>query len=102
MKAGFYGLLGMALRAGKIISGDAAVEASLKKGKGKLLIIAEDAPGSLKKFQKWAEDLNLPLLLAGEKIELGKALGQSPRAVVLVMDEGFAKAIKNKELMVNN
>ena len=86
-------LLGLARRAGKIASGYAQIEALLKKGKGFLLILAEDAPGSSKRFRQWAEDLGLPVITAGAKEELGVAVGLSPRAALLVLDEGFAKAI---------
>lgn len=88
-----YSLLGMARRAGKITSGESQVEAMLKKGKGFLLILAEDAPGTHKKYTKWAGDLRIPVLILGEKQALGKAIGLSQRSTVLIMDEGFAKAI---------
>ena len=93
MKERILSLLGMARRAGKISSGEAQVEAMLKKGKGYLLILAEDAPGAQKKYGTWAEDLDLPVLIMGSKQELGLSIGLSPRSVLLVMDEGFAKAI---------
>lgn len=88
-----YSLLGLARRAGKITSGESQVEAMLKKKKGYLLILAEDAPGIHKKYEKWAEDLKLPVLIIGSKKDLGIAIGLSPRSSILVMDEGFAKAI---------
>ncbi|MEA4901499.1 L7Ae/L30e/S12e/Gadd45 family ribosomal protein [Desulfitobacterium sp.] len=88
-----YSLLGLARRAGKITSGESQVEAMLKKGKGNLLILAEDAPGTHKKYTQWAGDLHIPVLVFGEKQELGKAIGLSQRSTVLVMDQGFAKAI---------
>lgn len=86
-------LVSMARRAGKVCSGEAQIEAMLKKGKGKLLIVAEDSPNTQKKYHKWAEDLGLPLMTAGTKQELGIMIGLSPRSAVLIMDEGFAKAI---------
>lgn len=88
-----YSLLGIARRAGKITSGESQVEAMLKKGKGKLLVLAEDAPGTHKKYSQWASDLDIPIFIFGDKQELGKAIGLSQRSTVLVMDEGFAKAI---------
>lgn len=95
MKTEIYGILGLARRAGKIVSGEAAVEAHLKKKKGRLLIIAEDAPGRSTKYQQWAADLKIDVLQAGEKAELGRALGLSPRAVLLIIDDGFAQLVKN-------
>ena len=93
MTASFLGLIGLARRAGKVASGEAQVEAMLKQQKGYLLILAEDAPGAQKKFVLWAKDLKVPVLIKGGKEELGRAIGLTPRAAILVMDEGFAKAI---------
>ena len=86
-------LIGIARRAGKIASGDAQIEAMVKKRKGFLLIIAEDAHGAQKKYSLWAEDIKLPVIVSGTKQELGHSIGLSPRSAVLIMDQGFAKAI---------
>lgn len=86
-------LLGLARRAGKITAGEAQVEAMLKKGKGSLLLLAEDGGSMQKKFAFWAQTLELPMMIDGTKQEIGSALGMSPRAVALIMDQGFAKAI---------
>ncbi|MDI6813959.1 MAG: L7Ae/L30e/S12e/Gadd45 family ribosomal protein [Desulfitobacteriaceae bacterium] len=86
-------LLGLARRAGRLASGDAEVEAFMKKHKGFLLLLAEDAPGAQKKYLQWAEDLGLETVVVGRKEELGSAIGLSPRAAVLVLDQGFAKGI---------
>ena len=88
-------LIGIARRAGKIASGQAQVEAMLKKKKGFLLIMAEDAAGAQKKYSQWAGDLGLPVLITGTKEEMGKALGLSPRSIILIVDQGFAKAVLN-------
>lgn len=85
--------LGLARRAGKVVSGDSQVEAFLKRKKGCLLIIAEDAPGARKKYLNWATELKLPVIIDSNKQELGLTLGASPRAAVLITDEGFAQAI---------
>ena len=86
-------LMGIARGAGKIASGDAQIEAMLKKRKGFLLIIAEDAQGAQKKYTHWASDLKLPVIVTGTKLEIGHSIGLSPRSAVLILDQGFAKAI---------
>jgi len=86
-------LIGIARRAGKIATGNAQVEAMLKKRKGFLLIMAEDAPGAQKRYKQWAGDSKLPILVTGTKLELGHSIGLSPRSAVLILDQGFAKAI---------
>jgi ribosomal protein L7Ae-like RNA K-turn-binding protein len=86
-------LLGMARRAGKVSSGESQVEAYLKKRQGYLLLIAQDSPNANTKFRQWAGDVNIPVQVYGNKEELGLAIGLSPRAIVLIMDRGFADAI---------
>ncbi|MBC9786042.1 ribosomal L7Ae/L30e/S12e/Gadd45 family protein [Heliobacterium chlorum] len=90
-----YGLLGLARRAGKIASGDSAVEANMKKQKVALLLVAKDASsGVTDKFSHWCADLKVPVVTFGQKESIGRALGQSPRSLVAVLDDGFARAIR--------
>lgn len=93
MNTRIQSLIGIARRAGKVASGEAQVEAMLKKGKGSLLIIAEDALGAQKKYNQWASDLKIPVFVTGTKLEIGFSIGLSPRSAVLILDQGFAKAI---------
>lgn len=93
MNTRIQSLIGIARRAGKVASGDAQIEAMLKKRKGFLLIIAEDAHGAQKKYTQWANDIKLPVYVTGTKLELGRLIGLSPRSAVLILDQGFAKAI---------
>ena len=93
MNTRIQSLIGIARGAGKIATGDAQIEAMLKKRKGFLLIIAEDAQGAQKKYTHWASDLNLPMFVSGTKLEIGHSIGLSPRSAVLILDQGFAKAI---------
>ena len=93
MKPKMFSLLGIARRAGKVYTGESQVEALLRKKRGILLIVAEDSPGSYSKFGPWASDLGIPVIRASNKRELGIAVGQSPRSVILVDDKGFAEAM---------
>lgn len=93
MNTRIQSLIGIARRAGKIASGEAQIEALLKKRKGFLLIIAEDAHGAQNKYNMWASDLKLPVYVTGTKLEIGHSIGLSPRSAVLILDQGFAKAI---------
>ncbi|KAB2954353.1 L7Ae/L30e/S12e/Gadd45 family protein [Heliorestis acidaminivorans] len=93
--AKFYALLGFARRAKKVASGETAVEANLKKGKVLLLILSEDgSEHSSEKYEQWCQDIGVKTVRFGTKIALGTALGQSPRTMVAILDEGFAKAIE--------
>jgi ribosomal protein L7Ae-like RNA K-turn-binding protein len=88
--------LGLAQRAGKIVSGEFSTEKAIKSHKAFLVIVAEDASDNTKKsFSDAAAFYNIPLVIYGTKDELGGATGKRFRASLAVMDEGFAKAIKD-------
>ncbi len=91
-------LLGFAQKARKLVAGESAVEAMLKRGIVRLVILAEDLPEKRKSYWlRWCNDLNVdhPLIL-GTKEELGKALGLSPRSIIAITDTQMAQAIKLK------
>lgn len=88
------GLLGFARKGKKLVSGEAAAEAALKKGQAKLVILAEDiSPNLQKRYTHWCRDEGVPLVSGETKLKLGLALGLSPRTVIVVTDENFAKSI---------
>jgi ribosomal protein L7Ae-like RNA K-turn-binding protein len=87
-------LLGLAQKAGKIVSGDFAVQGAIKSGKARLLILATDASESTKKEYKYqAESRNIAIYCALSKEQLGGAIGKALRAAVVITDEGFTKPI---------
>lgn len=104
-----YTLLGFAQKAGKLVSGDESVFLSLNKKSCKMVIVATDlSDNSRKKFEQklFSANENRKTALEavhifGTKVNLGHAIGKSPRGLIAVMDDNFANAItKNlKELM---
>jgi ribosomal protein L7Ae-like RNA K-turn-binding protein len=87
--------LGIAARAGKVISGEELVVKSIQKQNAKIVLLSKDASENTKKkvtdkclFYKidfvWIEDRNI----------LGKAIGKEQRVVVAVNDQGFSKRLK--------
>ena len=103
MKDRFTGLLGIAMKAGKIQSGEFAAEKSVKSGLSELLILAEDASeGTAKKFRNMCEYYHVPMFIKGSKETNGAALGKDERSVISVNDQGFADALEkiaeNKEV----
>lgn len=90
-------LLGLAQKAGKIASGDFAVEKAILAGKAKLILVAEDAADETKKkYCTLAEDYQVDCVTVGSKIELGTAIGKDFRAVAVILDDGFKKGIQKK------
>jgi ribosomal protein L7Ae-like RNA K-turn-binding protein len=94
-------LIGLAMKAGKIASGEFATEKAVKTGKGFLVVVADTASANTKKkFSNMCEYYRVPIFFLGEKEELGKAIGKEFRASLAVLDENFASAIE-KQLSTN-
>ena len=83
-------LIGLATKAGKTASGEFSTEKAVKAGKASLVIVSEEASDNTKKMFSYYK---VPLLVFGEKEELGRAMGKEMRASLAVLDEGFAKAV---------
>ncbi len=87
-------LIGLATKAGKTVTGSAACEVSIKSAKSKLVIIAKDTSDNTRiPVRKLCEYKNLLIREFATKEELGKHTGKDIRAVVVIIDEGFAKRI---------
>ncbi|MDY4694275.1 MAG: ribosomal L7Ae/L30e/S12e/Gadd45 family protein [Blautia sp.] len=87
-------LVGLATKAGKIVSGEFCTEKSVKTGKGVLVIVAQDASeNTRKKFQNMCTFYNVPVVFFSDKESLGRAMGKEYRACLAVQDDNFAKAI---------
>ena len=92
-----YRMLGLCMKAGKLLSGNEQVSEGLKKRQAVLLIVTEDSsPRTKDEYIKAAERLHLPCRLFGEKERLGQALGKGVRTAALITDQGFVRAIAEK------
>ncbi|KJS87102.1 MAG: hypothetical protein JM58_05300 [Peptococcaceae bacterium BICA1-8] len=88
-------MLGLAQKAGKLVSGESAVKAVHKKGQIYLLILADDFGENRKKY--WmhiATEDNIPVIVISSKLQLGVAVGLSPRALLGITDKQMAMAIE--------
>ena len=96
------GSLGLAMKAGDVVSGEFMTEKSIREGIARLVIVAKDASGNTKKkFADSCHFYHVPYVEFGDKEMLGKAIGKEFRASVAVTNSGFAKAIgKNLDLEV--
>lgn len=96
------GTLGLAMRAGKVASGEFMTERAIREGAAELVIVAVDASSNTKKkFRNSCSYYRVPFFQFGDKETLGNAVGKQFRASLAVTDPGFAKSIgKNLELEV--
>lgn len=96
------GMLGMAQRAGKVISGAEGVTSTLNSGKAELLLISRDiSRNTLDKLLSAAEKGEkvtgkaVTCFRFGTSDDLGQATGKAARAAVAVTDKAFAKGISD-------
>lgn len=90
-------LLGLAAKAGRVVSGEFATEKAVKAGKARLVLVAGDASdNSKKKFSDMCAYYKVPVYFVGTKEELGGAIGKDYRASLVVTDDNFAVAMKKK------
>lgn len=89
-----FGLLGIAVKAGKVKSGEFMVEKMIQSSQATLVFVAEDASDNTKKlFQNKCNYYKVPLYTLATKEELGHAIGCEFRAAVCITDEGFRDAL---------
>ncbi len=92
-----FSMLGLAMKAGKLSSGEFMTETSVKSSQSKLVIVAEDASDNTKKnFSDMCTYYHVPLIIFGTKAMLGVAIGKEFRASLSINDEGFAAALKTR------
>ena len=92
-----YGMIGLAQRAGKVRAGEFSTEKSIKSGKARLCIIAEDASEATKKhFNDMCSYRNIPIcVIKADKNTLGHITGRELRASLVIEDSGFADRIRS-------
>ena len=89
-----HSLLGIAMRAGKLVSGEDGTMIDLKKGKLNLVIVAEDASNNTKKlFKDKSSFRHVNCIELSTNSDLGISIGKDSRAVIGIKDIGFANKI---------
>ncbi|MBE7051708.1 MAG: 50S ribosomal protein L7ae [Ruminococcaceae bacterium] len=88
------GLLGLAKKAGRVVSGETACKEAVRFGSSCLILVASDASSNtFKNITDSCKFYEVPYAVAGTKESLGNAIGNAYNAVVSVNDEGFANGI---------
>ncbi|KIX91615.1 50S ribosomal protein L7 [Staphylococcus microti] len=90
----FLNFLGLAMRAGKVKTGESVLIAELKKHRLKLVLIAEDASDNTKKtLMNKCTTYKTPYRVVSNRYELGVAIGKEARVNIGITDSGFAKKL---------
>lgn len=89
-----FSYIGLATKAGKVVSGEFSTEKAVKEKKARLVIVASDASDNTKKmFTNMCTYYKVPIYFIGDKEALGHAMGKQFRASLAINDQGFANAI---------
>lgn len=90
-----YGLLGLSMKAGKLVFGTESCIDMLNKRKIKLLILAEDSSErTIGNFKQKCVECKVPYYIVGSKDEISKSIGKNNKAVLGIKDKNLAEAIK--------
>lgn len=90
-------MVGMAMKAGRVVSGEFSTEKAVKEGRAFLVIVSEAASDNTKKkFRNMCTYYEVPMYIYGTKEELGHSMGKEFRASLAVTEEGFAKSIEKR------
>ncbi|MGG1551182.1 L7Ae/L30e/S12e/Gadd45 family ribosomal protein [Paenibacillus ferrarius] len=90
--------LGLAMRAGKLVTGDEGVLKAIRSGEAKLVVMSTDASANTrKKFQDKCQFYGVPLMETGTKFELGRSIGKEMRVTIGVTDVGFAQMLQKSQ-----
>ena len=89
-----YGLIGLAMRAGKIAFGADSVEDLIKKRKLKLVIVAENSSDRTKNnFEFICNKNNIPIIIHGNIENISKSIGKQNKAIIGVKESNIANEI---------
>ena len=87
-------MLGLCMRAGRLVSGAQGVESAVKAGKAYLVLVDADASEETKKSVSDACRFRQIPLAVTERELLGSAIGRPGRMVAAVTDAPFANRIR--------
>ncbi|CAM5788401.1 MULTISPECIES: YlxQ family RNA-binding protein [Bacillati] len=88
-------MLGLAMRARKVITGEGLVVEAVRNGKAKLVLLAADASANTsKKVQDKCAHYGVPCVSATDRYELGRAIGKDERVTIAVTDGKLAESIQ--------
>jgi ribosomal protein L7Ae-like RNA K-turn-binding protein len=88
------GLLGLGLKAGRVVIGVAGVRAGLQRGSLACVVLASDAgPRTRDKVERLARARGIPLVTGPAAERLGAGLGRAPVQAVGVEDRALARGL---------
>lgn len=87
-----FGMLGLAKRARKIVSGESVIHAIQNKSAHIVLISQEASENTIKKIKDKCQYYNITFRFVDESV-LNSAIGEYNRKAIAITDEGMSKKI---------
>lgn len=82
-------------RSGNLLTGDVQVSNALSKKKAKIVIVANDiSDNGFKTYKNKCDYYKVDFLKFGDRNEINALIGDDNKAVFCIIDENFAKKIK--------
>lgn len=89
-----FGMIGLAVRAGKVRFGVYMTLSSCESGRAKLVIIPSDLGGSNRRgIEAKCKNTSTDFIVFSDKASLGRACGRESVSALCVCDENFKSAI---------
>lgn len=90
-----YSMMGLCMKAGKLAYGSDMCEEKIKNAQVKLLVVAENASDNTKrKFENLCNVNGIDFIFFGTIDLISHSIGKDNKAIVAILDEGFATRIK--------
>lgn len=94
MNEKFFGMLGLAMRAGAAAVGEGKATAALRSGKAGVLLLAADASeNTRKKFYDLCNYRKIPIVEIEDRWLLGKTVGRTFAVTIAVTNENFSRRL---------
>ena len=88
-------LLGLANRAGKVVTGEELVVKAIQRQRVKVVLLAADASDNTKKkILDKCDHYQIPVRFVPNRYTLGKSVGKNARVVAAITDKGFSEKLK--------
>jgi ribosomal protein L7Ae-like RNA K-turn-binding protein len=98
-----YSYISLCAKAGRLVSGNFAVEKAVKERKACLVIVSCDASKNTRKlFDQKCNYYQIPVIYLGDKETLGKYTGNEMRTSIAILDENFANQIIKAHSLSDN
>jgi ribosomal protein L7Ae-like RNA K-turn-binding protein len=89
-------MLGLAMRARKVVTGEELVTGAIRSNQARLVLLATDASvNTTKKISDKCRHYAVPLYVPADRFELGAAIGKEARVTVAITDAKLAESIQH-------